>query len=65
MEKSIKTDIRGMIFEKMESLQRGPKTIKKFFPFTMEDLVDDYEGCIEVIEDFIEIKDVKKYNIKA
>lgn len=55
MEKSIKTDIRGMIFEKMESLLRGPKTIKKFFPFTMEDLSDDYEGCIEVIEDFIEM----------
>jgi len=55
MEKSIKTDIRGMIFEKMESLQRGPKTLKKFFPFTMEDLVDDYEGCMEVIEDYIDM----------
>lgn len=57
--KSIKTDIRGKIFEKIENLQRGPKTIKKFFPFTMEDLIDDYEGCIEVIEDFIEIHNDK------
>jgi len=55
MEKSIKTDVKKMIFEKIEKLQRGPKTLKKFFPFTMEDLVDDYEGCIEVIEDYIDM----------
>lgn len=55
MEKNIKIDIRDSIFKKIESLQRGPKTLKKFFPFTMEDLVDDYEGCIEVIEDYIEM----------
>lgn len=55
MEKEIKTDIRETILEKMEDLQRGPKTIKKFFPFTMGDLVDDYEGCMEVIEDFIDM----------
>ena len=53
MEKNIKVDIRDSIFEKIESLQRGPKTIKKFFPFTIEDLIEDYEGCIEVIEDYI------------
>jgi hypothetical protein len=55
MMKSIKTDIRRKIFEKIENLQRGPKTIKKFFPFTMEDLIEDYEGCIEVIESYIEM----------
>lgn len=54
MEKNIKVDIRKTIFEKIESLQRGPKTIKKFFPFTIEDLIEDYEGCIEVIEDYID-----------
>ena len=54
MEKNIKVDIRETIFEKIESLQRGPKTIKKFFPFTIEDLIEDYEGCIEVIEDYID-----------
>ena len=54
MEKNIKVDIRETIFEKIESLQRGLKTIKKFFPFTIEDLIEDYEGCIEVIEDYID-----------
>jgi len=43
-----------MIFNKIEKLQREPQTIKKFFPFTMEDLNDDPEGCIEVIEDYLE-----------
>lgn len=46
--------MRNKIFEKIESLQRGPKTLKKFFPFTMEDLTDDYEGCLDVIEEYIE-----------
>ena len=55
MEKNIKKNIRETIFEKIESLQRGPKAIKKFFPFTMEDLTDDYEGCIEVIENYIDM----------
>ncbi len=55
MEKNIKVDIRDSIFKKIESLQRGPKAIKKFFPFTMEDLTDDYEGCIEVIENYIDM----------
>jgi hypothetical protein len=54
MEQSIKTEIRDLIFKKIEKLQREPQTIKKFFPFTMEDLNDDPEGCIEVIEDYLE-----------
>ena len=54
MENKIKTEIREMIFNKIEKLQREPQTIKKFFPFTMEDLNDDPEGCIEVIEDYLE-----------
>jgi hypothetical protein len=54
MTESTKSNIRSLIFNKLENLQRGPKTIKKFFPFTMEDLADDYEGCIEAIENFIE-----------
>lgn len=54
MENNIKTEIREMIFNKIEKLQREPQTIKKFFPFTMEDLNDDPEGCIEVIEDYLE-----------
>ena len=54
MEQNIKTEIREMIFNKIEKLQREPQTIKKFFPFTMEDLNDDPEGCIEVIEDYLE-----------
>lgn len=55
MEKNIKKDIRASIFEKIENLQRGPKFLKKFFTFTMEDLADDHEGCIEVIESYIEM----------
>ena len=54
MEKNIKTDIKKLIFDKIEILQRSEKTLKKFFPFTMEDLNDDPEGCIEVIEDYLE-----------
>lgn len=54
MEQSIKTEIRDLIFKKIENLQRDAQTIKKFFPFTMEDLNDDPEGCIEVIEDYLE-----------
>jgi hypothetical protein len=64
MEKNIKKDIRETIFEKIESLQRGPKSIKKFFPFTMEDLTDDYEGCIEVIEDYIDMHKDKIMNFE-
>lgn len=54
MTENIKNDIRSLIFEKLEALQRGPATLKKFFVFSMEDLRDDYEGCIEVIEDYID-----------
>lgn len=54
-EVEIKRDTRKIIFEKLENLQRNPKTLKKFFPFTMEDFYDDPEGCIEVIEDYIDI----------
>ena len=54
MENKIKNEIREMIFNKIEKLQREPQTIKKFFPFTMEDLNDDPEGCIEVIENYLE-----------
>ena len=54
MEQSIKTEIRDQIFKKIENLQREPQTVKKFFPFTAEDLNKDPEGCIEVIEDYLE-----------
>jgi hypothetical protein len=54
MEQSIKTEIRDQIFKKIENLQREPQTIKKFFPFTTDDLNKDPEGCIEVIEDYLE-----------
>lgn len=54
MTKNIKTDIRSLIFERLGELQKGPQTLKKFFVFSMDDLYKDYEGCIQVIEDYIE-----------
>ena len=51
---NIKTGIRDLIFKKIEKLQRETQTLKKFFVFNITDLSDDYEGCIEVIEDYLE-----------
>ncbi len=51
---NIKTEIRDLIFRKIEKLQREKQTLKKFFVFNITDLSDDYEGCIEVIEDYFE-----------
>lgn len=50
----IKKDIRNTIFQKIEKLQRSEQTLKKFFVFNSIDLNDDYEGCLEVIESYIE-----------
>jgi hypothetical protein len=52
--KNIKTEIRDLIFKRIEKIQREPQTLKKFFVFNNTDLTDDYEGCIEVIEDYLE-----------
>jgi hypothetical protein len=46
--------MRDKIFKKIEELQRREPTLKKFFVFSLEDLQDDPEGCLEVIEDFLE-----------
>jgi hypothetical protein len=46
--------MRDKIFKKIEELQRREPTLKKFFVFSLEDLQDDQEGCLEVIEDFLE-----------
>jgi hypothetical protein len=46
--------MRELIFKKIEELQRRQPTLKKFFVFSLEDLQDDPEGCLEVIEDFLE-----------
>jgi hypothetical protein len=46
--------MRDKIFKKIEELQRRQPTLKKFFVFSLEDLQDDPEGCLEVIEDFLE-----------
>jgi hypothetical protein len=47
-------EVRKIIFNKLEELLNKPTTINKFFVFTLEDLKHDPEGCIEVIEDYIE-----------
>jgi len=49
-----RTEIRNLLFKKIEKLQRNPQTLKKFFVFNVSDLTDDYEGCIEVMEDYLE-----------
>lgn len=46
--------MRDKIFKKIEELQRREPTLKKFFVFTLEDLQDDPEGCLEVLEDYLE-----------
>ena len=46
--------MRDKIFKKIEELQRRQPTLKKFFVFSLSDLQDDPEGCLEVIEDFLE-----------
>jgi hypothetical protein len=51
---NIKTEIRDLIFKKIEKLQREPQTLKKFFVFNNTDLTDDYEGCMEVIEEYLD-----------
>lgn len=50
----IKDNIRYLLFEKLEDLQRRPQTLKKFFTFSISDIEQDYEGCIEVMEDYID-----------
>jgi len=47
-------EVKKLIFNKIESLLNKPATINKFFVFTLEDLKHDPEGCIEVIEDYLE-----------
>jgi hypothetical protein len=54
MEKNTKEEIRNLIFAKIEKIQRNEQTLKKFFVFNSTDLKDDYEGCIEVIEDYLD-----------
>jgi hypothetical protein len=47
-------EVKKLIFDKLEALLNKPATINKFFVFTMEDLKHDPEGCVEVIEDYLE-----------
>jgi hypothetical protein len=47
-------EVRKLIFDKLEALLNKPATINKFFVFTLEDLKHDSEGCIEVIENYLE-----------
>ncbi len=47
-------EVKKVIFNKLEELLNKPATLNKFFVFTLEDLNHDPEGCIEVIEDYLE-----------
>jgi hypothetical protein len=47
-------EVRKIIFDKLEKLLNKPATINKFFVFNIQDLKHDPEGCIEVIEDYLE-----------
>lgn len=46
--------MRNKIFEKIWDLQTKQPTINKFFVFTLEDLEQDSEGCLDVIESYLE-----------
>ena len=46
--------MRDKIFNKIWDLQTKQPTINKLFAFTIEDLSQDSEGCLEVIESYIE-----------
>lgn len=46
--------MRNKIFDKIWDLQNRVPTINKFFVFSLEDFHDDPEGCLEVIETYLE-----------
>ena len=46
--------MRNKIFDKIWDLQTKQPTINKLFPFSLEDLQQDPEGCLEVIESYLE-----------
>lgn len=46
--------MRNKIFDKIWDLQTKIPTINKFFTFTIEDLRDDPEGCLDAIESYLE-----------
>lgn len=47
-------NLRNTIFNKLENLQTETPTLNKFFVFSQEEIGNDYEGCLESIEDFLE-----------
>jgi len=57
-------EVKKLIFDKLEALLNKPATINKFFVFTLEDLKHDSEGCIEVIENYLEQHKDKIENIE-
>ena len=46
--------MRNKIFDKIWDLQTKVPTINKFFAFSLQDLHDDPEGCLEAIELYLE-----------
>lgn len=46
--------MRDLIFKKIEELQTKIPTLNKFFVFSIEELGNDYEGCLESIENYLE-----------
>lgn len=46
--------MRDQIFDKIWELQTKQPTINKFFAFSIEDLRDDPDGCIDAIEEYLE-----------
>ena len=46
--------MRELIFKKIEELQTKKPTLNRFFVFSIEEVTNDYEGCLESIEIYLE-----------
>lgn len=46
--------MRKLIFKKLEELVTKTPTLNKFFVFSIEELSNDYEGCLESIENYLD-----------
>lgn len=46
--------MRELIFKKLEDLVTKTPTLNKFFVFSIDELNNDYEGCLESIETYLE-----------
>ena len=46
--------MRKLIFKKIEDLVTRTPTLNRFFVFSIEELNNDYDGCLKIIENYLE-----------